>query len=313
MTAVLLVPATAPKPEWLAARRNGIGASEMAAVMGISPYDSPFSLWWRKHMGWDTDTNAEMRTGSFLEPAIASWFEENGDPNEQLAMEYGGLYASEHRPWQLATPDRILHLPCPCCTSGPCGCGLYGNCAVCLNKRLGSPPVGLLECKWVAYSWDGWGDDGASTIPIHYRAQVQQQMDVMETEDVFVCALGPGGFRTFRVRRDETDLKMMRAKGERFMESLAAGIQPDLDDHAATLPMVRRLHAEIEDRDEEIPETIATGWLRSKRFKDLAARAEKRYAALLRNHLGTAKTAVLNGRKFATRTSDDKLTRSKAK
>ena len=34
--------------DWHAARANGIGGSEIAAVLGLSPYESRFSLWHRK-------------------------------------------------------------------------------------------------------------------------------------------------------------------------------------------------------------------------------------------------------------------------
>ena len=34
--------------EWLAEREKGIGASEVAAILGLSPWDTPFSLWLKK-------------------------------------------------------------------------------------------------------------------------------------------------------------------------------------------------------------------------------------------------------------------------
>ncbi|MDQ3578214.1 MAG: YqaJ viral recombinase family protein, partial [Actinomycetota bacterium] len=35
-------------PEWHAARAQGLGGSEIAAVLGLSPWESRFSLWHRK-------------------------------------------------------------------------------------------------------------------------------------------------------------------------------------------------------------------------------------------------------------------------
>lgn len=294
MTAVELLSYDADRQLWLKRRREGIGASEIAAVMGISPWDSPFSLWWRKFMGWETEASDEMRTGTYLEDTIAEWFEEFCDPNEELFIRRGGLYASTERSWQLATPDRLLNQ----------WRRLYGD-----HGPLQSHTVGLLECKWVAYSWDGWGEDGSAEIPVYYRAQVLQQMDVMETEDAFVCALGPGGFRTYRIRRDEKDLRAMREAGRRFMEMLEEGQPPNLDEHAATLPMLRRVNDTIEDTAQEIPASLASGWLRAKRFKDLADRVERRYSARMRAHMGTAKTAVCDGRVIAARTLGDQLRR----
>lgn len=288
MTAVLVLPSDAPEDEWLKARRAGIGASEIAAVMGISPYDSPFSLWWRKFMGWETAENEEMSAGKRLEPIVADWFAEQHD---EYRVRPGGLWASVDRPWQLATPDRLLMRPVlPEVPHGVWGIG------------------GLLECK-AAYSWDGWGAQDTAEIPVHYKAQGLWQLDTLGVGYVYFAAFSGLGFRQYLVNRDEKDLVMMREAGRRFMDSLVEGEPPNVDDHASTLPIIRRLNADIEDRDVEIPASVASGWLRSKRFKDLAARAERRYSAVVRAHLGTAKTAICDGRKIAARSTDDKLMR----
>lgn len=104
MTGVLVCRPDADRDEWLEARQAGIGASEIAAVLGISPYDSPFSLWWRKRNNWGVDANAEMSTGTFLEGTIASWFKVHGDPNENLHIDHAGLYHHPDRPWQMLMP-----------------------------------------------------------------------------------------------------------------------------------------------------------------------------------------------------------------
>jgi hypothetical protein len=248
-----------------------------------------------------------MSTGTWLEPTIAAWFETHCDPNENLEIRMAGLFASAERPWQLATPDRLIFTYRDC--GGQCDeLGLLPDdtfCITCQTKGLGA----VLECKWVAYSWDGFGDDNSGDVPVHYRAQALWQMDVMEVGEVFLCALGPGGFRMFRIRRDDKDLAAMREAGRRFMESLAEGIPPDVDDHSATLPIVKRINEAIEDREQEIPAHIAAGWLRAKRFKALADQVERRYSANLRAHLGTAKTAIWQGEVIAARTSADQLRR----
>ena len=36
------------REEWLAARNEGIGASEVASVLGLNPWETPYQLWlWR--------------------------------------------------------------------------------------------------------------------------------------------------------------------------------------------------------------------------------------------------------------------------
>jgi putative phage-type endonuclease len=59
--------------EWHAARRNGVGGSEIAAVMGLSPYESRFSLWHRKQgMVNPVDENPQMYWGKLLDPPFAA-------------------------------------------------------------------------------------------------------------------------------------------------------------------------------------------------------------------------------------------------
>lgn len=292
MSGIEVLPHNADRDDWLAERRKGIGASEIAAVMGISPWDSPFSLWWHKHMGWETPDNPEMMAGRRLEPVIADWFAEqfvDGNGEMSLMVRPAGLYRNADREWQLATPDRLLMLP------------VQGRPSV---FRCGA----LLECK-AAFSWEGWGYEGTSEIPVHYRAQALWQMDTVGVDLVHVAAFAGLHFRRFLVRRDEKDLRAMRFAGERFMESLAEGEPPDVDGHSATLSTLRRVHAFIEDREQEIPARVAANWLRAKTFTARAKKVEARHSAVLRSYLGTAKTAVCDGIRVASRTSDDKLKR----
>jgi predicted phage-related endonuclease len=76
MTAVeLLPPGAGPHDErWHELRRVGVTASEIAIVMGISPYESPFSLYWQKVNDWRWDGNEYTSAGQHLEPSIAEWW-----------------------------------------------------------------------------------------------------------------------------------------------------------------------------------------------------------------------------------------------
>lgn len=263
------------RDRWLATRRVGISASEIATVLGISPWDSSFNLYWAKTLGWDGDETELMRTGSHLENAIADWWADNHDPHENLDIRGTGLYASSERPWQLATPDRRL----------------------CHADK----DVALLECKWVSYSWDGWGEPGTDEIPAHYRAQVQQQMDVMEVDQTYIAALGPGGFRHYEVARDEHDIALQRKAGEAFMAMLANGDPPDLDAHDATLAAVKRLHPDLEDVEVEVDSVIAYGYRMACADVKEAEERKQLFEVALRQQMGSARRATFDGERIATR------------
>lgn len=310
MTAVeLLPPGCGPDDEqWHELRRAGVTASEIAAVLGISPWQSAFSLYWHKVHDWRGDGNEYTTAGRHLEDAIADWWLAEHDPLENLTAGLAGLYAHSERPWQLATPDRLLYLPCDGC-DGRGGVGL-GPCADCMCA--GYKPddmVALLECKWVAYSWDGWGEPGTDDIPVYYRAQCLWQADVMGVGEVHVAALGPGGFRAYVVRLDDTareDLTVMRSAGAGFFMRLRSGDAPDLDAHSATISALRRLHPSVGEGDVEVSVELAEAYRQARADrKDAEARA-KVCEARIRDALGsTYARAVCGGKPVASRSVFD--------
>ena len=69
-------------PKWHTLRRDGVTASEIAAVLGLSPWDSPFSLYWRKINGWCADDPVDMSTGRRVEPVVADWWATPSAPRQ---------------------------------------------------------------------------------------------------------------------------------------------------------------------------------------------------------------------------------------
>lgn len=305
MTAIeLLPPGTGPHDErWHQLRREGVTASEIAVVMGISPYDSPFSLYWAKVNDWRWDGNDLTSVGSHLEDAIAEWWMAACDPLENLAMAPAGLYAHPGRPWQIATPDRLLRLACPgdgCDGSGSYTSGrLTFECPDC--DGTGGPLAALLECKWVAHSWDGWGEPGTDDIPVHYRAQVLWQADVLGVSTVYIAALGPGGFRSYTVRIDdaaEADLEVMRAAGAAFALQVHEGHPPDLDGHDATISTLSRLYPEVGDGEVQVSAELAERYRQARTDRDEAKTRVAECEAQIRAALGSEFNRAMCGKKL---------------
>jgi hypothetical protein len=208
MTVELLSPAEAvPSNErWYEARRGGITASEIAVVLGISPYGSPFSLYWQKVNDWRWEGNAFTSVGRHLEDAIADWWErEHTDPADPaLYLRAAGLYAHSDRPWQLATPDRLIMRA--------------------VEGRRASPTS---PTCWSASGWRTRGTAGASpaatTSPSTTGRSASGRLDVLGVDEVHVAALGPGGFRAYVVRRDDDDLRRdAGSAGEAFHKRLVS-------------------------------------------------------------------------------------------
>ena len=281
-TVELLAPGEAgpDNPIWHELRRTAVSASEIAAVLGISPWESPFSLYWRKVNGWQVEATDQMSTGTRLEPAIADWW---ADTHPEFVVRPAGLYGHSERPWQLATPDRLV---------------------LAFVRPAVTELAALLECKWTG-SWDGWGDEGTDDIPVYYRAQGLQQADVLEVDEVHFAVLGPGGFRAYLVRRDEADLRVMRTAGAAFATRLIEDNPPDVDEHSATLAALKRLHPELVDEEAEISPATAAGYRRARALKAAAGRLADRFEARLRAEMRDRRVAVHDGVKLASRSIYD--------
>jgi putative phage-type endonuclease len=277
--------------EWLAARREGVTASEIAVVMGLSPHESPFALYHRKRGGLAVADNDAMRIGRHLESLVCEMFTERYPG--LLALGNGrGLFAHPDRPWQMATPDRLLHEHGGPYSGGPSG----------LDSLLA-----VLEAKTAA-SYDGWGEDGSDEIPVHYRCQLLWQMDVMGVDAGYVACLflHSRQLRVYEVALDETaaaDLKLMREEAALFLDRhLRAGIEPDVDWRPATAEMLKRLHPDLEDRDVTIAEDLAGRYRAAcsgvKDAEKLKAQAENE----IRAALGSGRRALgPDGQVIATR------------
>lgn len=305
MTAVELLPPTEAVPtndRWHDLRRAGITASEIAVVMGLSPYDSPFNLYWSKANDWRWGGNEYTSVGSHLEGAIAEWWASGRD----VALMPAGLYAHPDRTWQLATPDRLVHDACPTCAiRAP---ETYG-CSDCMNTGLGSPAWTLLECKWVAQSWDGWGEEGTDEIPVYCRCQGLWQADTLGVDEVHFAVLGPTGFRAYLVRRDEqgeADLVMMRAAALDMVRRIREGDPPHLDSHSATTGALKKLHPSLGIGDVEVDVELAVKYRVARLAKKVAEERIGECENEIRAALGSDfNRAVCNGKLVASRSIYD--------
>lgn len=106
-TATEILPAGAVETDydrWVAVRAGGLGGSEVAAVIGVHPWHSPYQVWLEK-TGRTRPTRDRyvMRRGRYFEPALAQWFaDETG-----VATRRTGTWARVDEPWMRCNPDRF--------------------------------------------------------------------------------------------------------------------------------------------------------------------------------------------------------------
>lgn len=258
-------------PQWLDARRGGLGGSEIAAVLGLSPWDSPLSLYHRKRGELpDLDLTDEMEAGTRCEPMIARWFADHHP--EYVVEEHPGTWRHRDRDWEFANPDAALHpIQAPAARAGA-------------------------EWKFSLFG-DDFGPEGTDEIPVHYRCQVLHYIDVMGWPGMWLVVFigARGEFREYWIPADEDEQLLLRASGEVFMGMLAAGERPPLDAHPVTQRTVRQLHPDIDGRAVEIPAELSADWHTAKRQLVAAENVERLANTRLLDVLGDARRGRVNG------------------
>lgn len=89
---------------WKALRKNYIGGSDCAAIIGLNPFSSPYALWAEKTGRTpEFSGNLATRVGSYLEAFVAElWAEENGKKVHRENLSY----VNSEYPWAIADIDR---------------------------------------------------------------------------------------------------------------------------------------------------------------------------------------------------------------
>lgn len=264
-------------PEWHESRRSGLGGSEIAGVLGVSPWVSRFSLWHHKAGSVpqaDLD-NEQMEWGRLLEPVIRAKFAARR-PGIRM-VDNPGPYRNRERPWQLASPD-----------------GLF------VDDGGGSVPE-LFEAKT---SWDGagFGDPGTDQVPVYYLTQCRWYLDALDLQVAHLAVLiGGSTYREYVIRRHDGDAALMRDAAALFLADIAAGNVPALDSSAATFAIVRQLHPEIDGNDYELDRDLAARYVEAVRAAEDADMDLQGAAIAVLAAMGPARRAVYLGATIASR------------
>lgn len=225
------------RAEWLAARRKGVGSSDAPAILGLSRYSSPLSLYHEKRgVVVEDDRGEEMRQiGLALEPVIAQLFaQETGRQVFEPAP--NSVIHSSVFPWMLASLDRWQVDP-----KRPVD-DLDGPEEITQRMR------GVLELKNVSvYQASNWLDDGE--IPLEYLVQVQHQLNVTGAEYASIAAIiGGTAFKWADVPRDDELIGLIQEKEIEFWARVLDGRPPEADGHEATRKTLRALAGELEPK-----------------------------------------------------------------
>jgi putative phage-type endonuclease len=260
--------------EWHEARRNGVGGSEVAPIIGISPFESRFALWHRKKGTIPAiDLKDELEWGHRCEPMVAQKY---ADSHPEFKVVEVGTYCHVTRAYQIANPDRLL--------IGPSGA------------------VKPLEIKYSLFG-DGWGKEGTEEIPPYYRTQALHYIDTLGFSEIDVAVFigGSATYREYTIRENLEEQAWLREQVKDFLDDLDTGTLPDIDGHDATYQAIKELHPEIDGETVEVPASIAFDYITTRQRAEEARTEAQRCTGQLADYIGNAKRATFGGKTIASR------------
>ena len=198
------------REEWLRTRQQGIGGSDAAAILGVSPWTSAYSLWLDKtaENPLPSEETAAMRFGTLMEAPIRQTYRELTGDN---VVEPRYSYQHPEFPFMYANLDGLI-----------------------LDQDGFAEAV--LEVKTAAnpYAW-------VKGVPAYYVAQVQHYMAVTNLDRAVVVVLLAGeDIQWYEVPADKDyQAVLIKAEGE-FWQSVQDRTEPQLDGSKATHEAIRK-------------------------------------------------------------------------
>ncbi len=252
-------------------RTQGIGGSDAAVVVGLSPFKSPYQLYLEKRGEAPTsdEETLAMKFGTLLEEPIAQHY---CDVTGRVVRRQPTAVHAEY-PFMLANIDRQI-----------------------LKDSRGP---GVLEVK-TTNEWSGRGIQTAADIPDHYYLQAQHYLAVYDYAWAsFAVLVGGQRFVWFDVdRHDEVIAELIRQEAE-FWERVQTGDPPPIDGSARTSDLLKRLYPKDTGKvlTMDAPELVEAARLLVS-AKAVAKQAEADitlYENRLKSAMGDASEAVVPG------------------
>ena len=182
-------------PEWLAYRLTMRNASETAAVLGLSPWTTPYQLWLQKTGRKCQAANQAMQHGTDMEPAARAAYEvQTGEIMQPLVLKDGAYSASLDG--MTLEGDLIVEIKCP----------FRGQ-----DSAL-------------------WKDVADGTVPSHYGVQVQHQLMVSGAATAHLWVFDGAHGLLCPTERDEAVMQLIREGWDSFQRFMDSDTPPPLND-----------------------------------------------------------------------------------
>lgn len=247
--------------DWLAERRKGIGGSDVAAIMGLSAYSTPYQVWLEKTQGIHHDISEKpaVMWGNILEPVVGEHYMDC-HPDRHVRR-VNAIARSIERPWAQASLDYEVHDP-----------------------ELG---WGVLEIKTAGWRRESDWEEG---VPVYYQTQVAHYLSVTGRPFADVAVLIAGqDYREYRVMRDEEDVATVNAAVDEFWHDYVEdGVAPRIDAMDGAAVFMAHERPEHDYLESKNTPTLLNRWLLAKAELEHAKGEYERWTAKLKGLVGDA-------------------------
>lgn len=205
----LALPVRQGTPEWLAARREGIGSSDAPVIAG--EVGSVLELWAEKSglvepEAPDAETSRLFEWGHRLEPIVADWY---ADTTGRQLQRVNQMLRHRQVAWAFASLDRRVK-----------------------GERR------IVEIKTTRFGWTG-GED----VPGRVQAQVQHQLWVTGYDVADVAVLTGGSEpRIYTIERDDAYIDDLAYLETEFWGWVQSRTRPPVDGSENARRVLSRLH-----------------------------------------------------------------------
>lgn len=261
-------------------RTQFIGGSDVAAILGISKWKSPFQLYQEK-IGAFVEESSPMRDrvlsrGKRWEPIVV----------EMLVDE---LQAAGHEVEIIGRNERYRDPEFP-----------FLACELDLELRIDGEAVNG-EMKTVhPFAAKDWGEEGSDEIPIYYAAQVMHGLMIKPRPRAIVAALiGADDLRIHWVDRDEQTIAGMRPRELEFWRRIQNRDAPDPTEPSDVKWLYQRDGGQAMEADDALLLLCQQLKDAKRDLKELDARAEI-LATKIKGRMGDAAALLYRGERLAT-------------
>ena len=209
--------ATKNREEWKSLRKQYIGGSDAASVLGMNPYKSAYALWAEK-TGKIPEFEGNLATdvGAYMEDFIAKRFEQ--ETGKKVRRENASILNDQY-PWAIANYDRLV-----------------------VGEDAG------VECKYTDSLNLKRYKNG--DYPERFYAQCVHYLGVSGKKRWYLAVLiGNKEFKWFTIERDEDEIAALMGEEKKMAECIQTNTPPLVDGTESTTKTISTIFTNSNDNN----------------------------------------------------------------